>query len=86
MAIISTYTFIRAGDFHDTLLISENLLSDTHDLIHKAVGWMLRELGNKNQKVEEDFLQKHYKKMPRTMLRYAIEKFDEKKRKKYMEK
>jgi len=86
IAILTTYTFIREKQFDDTLAISEILLKDDHDLIHKGVGWMLRELGNIDQKTEEQFLKKHYKKMPRTMLRYAIEKFDEKKRKFYMAK
>lgn len=86
IAILTTYTFIRKGDFKDTLMISEILLKDEHDLIHKGVGWMLRELGNKDQKTEEEFLKKYYKKMPRTMLRYAIEKFDDKKRKFFMAK
>ena len=85
IAIISTQTFIRQHWFEDTLKISQILLQDKHDLIHKAVGWMLREVGNRDIKTEEDFLQKHYKTMPRTMLRYAIEKFPEKKRKAYLE-
>ena len=84
IAIISTFTFIRNNDFNDTLKISRMFLSDEHDLIHKAVGWMLREVGKRDQKIEEEFLKKHYSKMPRVMLRYAIEKFDEKKRKSYL--
>lgn len=84
ISIISCFAFIRKNDFNDALKISEILLSDTHDLIHKAVGWMLREIGKKNLKIEEDFLKKHYKDMPRTMLRYAIERFEEDKRKAYL--
>ena len=75
IAVISTFPFIRNNKFNESLEISKILLKDKHDLIHKAVGWMLREIGKKNQKIEEDFLKKHYKSMPRTMLRYAIERF-----------
>jgi 3-methyladenine DNA glycosylase AlkD len=84
ISIISTFHFIKNNQFQDTLDIAEILLFDSHDLIHKAVGWMLREVGNRDIKTEEAFLKRHYKKMPRTMLRYAIEKFPERKRQRYL--
>jgi len=84
IAIVATYHFIRQEDFKDTLRISKTLLNHEHDLIHKAVGWMLREVGNRNQKTLERFLRRRYKKMPRTMLRYAIERFPEELRQAYL--
>jgi 3-methyladenine DNA glycosylase AlkD len=84
ISILTTFEFIRNNQFEDSLKIAEILLKDDHDLIHKAVGWMLREIGKRDLKTEEQFLQHHYKSMPRTMLRYAIEKFPEKKRQFYL--
>ncbi|OGH20744.1 MAG: DNA alkylation repair protein [Candidatus Levybacteria bacterium RIFCSPHIGHO2_02_FULL_37_13] len=85
ISIVATYQFIKDGRYQETLTISKMLLNDTHDLIHKAVGWMLREVGKQSsQEILEDFLKKHYKQMPRTMLRYAIERLPEKLRKMYL--
>jgi 3-methyladenine DNA glycosylase AlkD len=85
IAMISTQAFIRNDDFTETLKLAEHFVGHPHDLMHKAVGWMLREVGSRNLMVERDFLDRFYKIMPRTMLRYAIEKFPEKLRKKYLE-
>lgn len=84
IAMISTFEFLRNNEWKETLAIAEVLFHDEHDLIHKAVGWGLREVGKRNPAAEEEFLNKHYKTMPRTMLRYAIEKFSKKKRKFYL--
>ncbi|HYP29706.1 MAG TPA: DNA alkylation repair protein [Blastocatellia bacterium] len=84
IAIMSTFQFIKKSDYFDSLKISEMLLKDTEDLIHKAVGWMLREIGKSDLPVEENFLREHYRLMPRTMLRYAIERFPEPKRQMYL--
>jgi 3-methyladenine DNA glycosylase AlkD len=82
--IMATFHYIKNDNFNDTLKIATRLLSDEEDLIHKAVGWMLREIGKRHLPSEETFLKKHYRKMPRTMLRYAIEKFPEPKRQRYL--
>jgi 3-methyladenine DNA glycosylase AlkD len=84
ISIMATFAFIKQNDFDDTLRLSIMLLADDHDLIHKAAGWMLREIGKRSLCAEEQFLKRYYKKMPRTMLRYAIERFPEAKRKKYL--
>ena len=84
IAIMATFHFIKKGRFDVTLSIAQILLHDQEDLIHKAVGWMLREIGKRDQAVEESFLQPYYKTMPRTMLRYAIEKFPEELRQRYL--
>ena len=84
ISIIATHRFIMEKDFADTLKICEILMNDRHDLIHKATGWMLREIGKRDPKPLRGFLDKHSKKMPRTMLRYAIEHLTPELRKKYM--
>ena len=86
IAVLATFCFIKNNDFNDAFSISKMLIQDQHDLIHKAVGWMLREIGKRDQEALEDFLIKYHKQMPRTMLRYSIEKFEEEKRKYYLSK
>jgi len=84
LAIIATFDFIRQGEFDQTLRVAGLLLGDPEDLIHKAVGWMLREVGKREAAVAEAFLEAHYRRMPRTMLRYAIERFPEARRQAYL--
>jgi len=85
IAIMSTFHFVKHGEFKETLKIARQLLADPEELIHKAAGWMLREIGKRDLQVEESFLQIHHQLMPRTMLRYAIERFPENKRQNYLQ-
>lgn len=85
IAVIATFQFIRSRDYADTLRIARQLLDDDDDLIQKAVGWMLREIGKRDTDVEKTFLQRHCRQMPRTMLRYAIEHFPERERRRYLQ-
>ncbi|MBN2627832.1 MAG: DNA alkylation repair protein [Spirochaetales bacterium] len=84
IGVMSTFFFIKQGDYADALVFCEELLSDREDLIHKATGWMLREIGNRDGAAERAFLEKHVSRMPRTMLRYAIEKFPPEERKDWL--
>ncbi len=84
IAILATFHYIKRNELAETLVIAKILRADSEDLIHKAVGWMLREVGKRDQAMEEVFLNKHYQQMPRTMLRYAIERFPEKLRQQYL--
>ncbi len=85
ISVVACLHFIKQHDFDDILRLAEQFLDHSHDLIHKAVGWMLREAGNRNEQILEGFLSKHYSKMPRTMLRYAIERLKPARRKAYLE-
>jgi len=85
ISIMATFHFIKKMEFAESLKVSAVLLRDKEDLIHKAVGWMLREIGKRDMQAEEVFLKKYYNAMPRVMLRYAIEKFPEERRKKYLQ-
>ena len=84
IAIMSTFHFIKKGEFIETMNLAKMLIADPENLIHKAVGWMLREIGKRDQSIEAAFLKKNYQRMPRTMLRYAIEKFPENVRQQYL--
>ena len=82
--MLSTFAFIRSDQYYPAFEIADMLVNHSHDLIHKAVGWMLREAGNRDMDAEVEYLKNRYKNMPRTMLRYAVEKFPEEQRQKYL--
>ena len=84
IAVLATFHWVKQSEFRPTLLMAKRLLNDRHDLIHKAVGWMLREVGKRDLAVEERFLRVHHRGMPRTMLRYAIERLPEPRRRQYL--
>jgi 3-methyladenine DNA glycosylase AlkD len=84
IAVMATFHFVKRGEFGETLDVARALLSDREDLIHKAVGWMLREVGKRDPGAEAAFLREHYRRMPRVMLRYAIERFPEGERRRYL--
>jgi 3-methyladenine DNA glycosylase AlkD len=84
IAIMATFAFIKTGDYEWTFRLGDTLLHDPHDLVRKAVGWMLREVGNRDRAAEEEFLARRYRVMPRVMLRYAIEKFEPQRRREYL--
>ena len=84
IAVMATFAFIKAGDFEWTFRLGDRLLHAPHDLVRKAVGWMLREVGNRDRAAEEEFLARRYRVMPRVMLRYAIEKFEPQRRCDYL--
>jgi 3-methyladenine DNA glycosylase AlkD len=84
IAVLATFHYVRRGEFAETLRVARALLSDREDLIHKAVGWMLREVGKRDPSAEEEFLKEHCRRMPRTMLRYAVERFPEERRRRYL--
>ncbi|PIE01481.1 MAG: DNA alkylation repair protein [Acidobacteria bacterium] len=84
IAVLACFTFIRHSSYDDILKLAAILLHDPEDLMHKAIGWMLREVGKRDFQTEDEFLKTHYRQMPRTMLRYAIEKYPEEKRQAYL--